>query len=167
MKGMRQDLKLGEKKFTRYRWLPYNSASGQKSLQRQYPGYDPLLIKDLTVSIFKGMHAPLANILKSVNIRCNNPGSLGTGVTGTVAAGQKLTAHWKQCKHALVHVIHPRYSDMLSQGRIGQQLSWSTWPSVPAPATASMGLAKSGSRLITKDWSRGLRTLANGPATPF
>ncbi|KAH7064035.1 glycosyl hydrolase family 61-domain-containing protein [Paraphoma chrysanthemicola] len=64
-------------------WLPYNSASGQKSLQRQYPGYDPLLIKDLT----------------SVNIRCNNAGALGTGVTGTVAAGQKLTAHWKQWTH--------------------------------------------------------------------
>ncbi|KAF2824369.1 hypothetical protein CC86DRAFT_354362 [Ophiobolus disseminans] len=70
-------------------WSPYNSASGQKSIQRQYPGYDPLLIKDLT----------------SVNIRCNNPGVLGTGSTGTIAAGAKLTAHWKQWTHKPAAVL--------------------------------------------------------------
>ncbi|KAF2035251.1 hypothetical protein EK21DRAFT_55134 [Setomelanomma holmii] len=70
-------------------WSPYNSPSGQQSLQRQYPGYDPLLIKDLT----------------TVNIRCNNAGALGTGVSGTVAAGQKLTAHWKQWTHRPASVI--------------------------------------------------------------
>lgn len=37
--------------------------------------------------------------LQTVNIRCNNPGVVGTGVTGTVAAGDKLKAHWKQWTH--------------------------------------------------------------------
>ncbi|KAF1843404.1 lytic polysaccharide monooxygenase, partial [Cucurbitaria berberidis CBS 394.84] len=64
-------------------WSPYNSAAGQKTIQRQYSSYDPLLIKDLS----------------SVNIRCNNAGILGSGVTGTVAAGEKLKAHWKQWTH--------------------------------------------------------------------
>ncbi|EMD88231.1 glycoside hydrolase family 61 protein [Bipolaris maydis ATCC 48331] len=64
-------------------WQPYNDPTGQKSIQRQYSSYDPLLIKDLT----------------TVNIRCNNKGLLGTGVTGTVAAGAKLTTHWKQWTH--------------------------------------------------------------------
>ncbi|CAO2652841.1 Nn.00g022520.m01.CDS01 [Neocucurbitaria sp. VM-36] len=64
-------------------WSPYNSASGQKTLQRQYSSYDPLLIKDLS----------------TVNIRCNNAGALGSGVSGTVAAGDKLKAHWKQWTH--------------------------------------------------------------------
>jgi hypothetical protein len=36
------------------------------------------------------------DISKTVNIRCNNAGALGTGVSGTLAAGDKLTAHWKQ-----------------------------------------------------------------------
>ncbi|EAT80025.2 hypothetical protein SNOG_12727 [Parastagonospora nodorum SN15] len=57
----------------------YQGASGQKTLQRQYSTYDPLVIKDLS----------------TVNIRCNNAGALGTGVSGTLAAGDKLTAHWK------------------------------------------------------------------------
>ncbi|KAH7072414.1 glycosyl hydrolase family 61-domain-containing protein, partial [Paraphoma chrysanthemicola] len=61
-------------------WQPYMSPAGQKSVQRQYSSYNPLMIPDLT----------------TVNIRCNNVGALGTGVTGTIAAGQKLTAHWKQ-----------------------------------------------------------------------
>jgi hypothetical protein len=37
-----------------------------------------------------------ADFSKTVNIRCNNAGALGTGVSGTLAAGDKLTAHWKQ-----------------------------------------------------------------------
>ncbi|EUC44341.1 lytic polysaccharide monooxygenase [Bipolaris oryzae ATCC 44560] len=64
-------------------WEPYNDPAGQKSIQRQYSSYDPLFIKDLT----------------TVNIRCNNKGLLGTGVTGTIAAGSKLTTHWKQWTH--------------------------------------------------------------------
>ncbi|KAL6710979.1 hypothetical protein ACN47E_006854 [Coniothyrium glycines] len=64
-------------------WSPYNSVSSQKSIQRQYSSYDPMLIKDLS----------------SGNIRCNNAGALGTGVTGTVAAGQSIKAHWKQWTH--------------------------------------------------------------------
>ncbi|OAL03566.1 hypothetical protein IQ06DRAFT_333607 [Phaeosphaeriaceae sp. SRC1lsM3a] len=70
-------------------WSPYNSASGQKSLQRQYSTYDPLVIKDLT----------------TVNIRCNNAGALGTGVSGTLAAGDKLIAHWKQWTHRPASVL--------------------------------------------------------------
>jgi hypothetical protein len=30
---------------------PYNSASGQKTIQRQYSSYDPLYIKDLSVRV--------------------------------------------------------------------------------------------------------------------
>ncbi|KAH3915546.1 hypothetical protein HBI56_148730 [Parastagonospora nodorum] len=70
-------------------WSPYNSASGQKTLQRQYSTYDPLVIKDLS----------------TVNIRCNNAGALGTGVSGTLAAGDKLTAHWKQWTHRPASVL--------------------------------------------------------------
>jgi hypothetical protein len=36
---------------TLIRWSPYNSASGQKSIQRQYSTFDPLLTADLSVSI--------------------------------------------------------------------------------------------------------------------
>ncbi|KAL6154764.1 hypothetical protein ACJQWK_01139 [Exserohilum turcicum] len=64
-------------------WLPYNSAAGQKSIQRQYPSFDPLYIKDLS----------------TVNIRCNNAGVLGTGLTGTIAAGATLKTHWAQWTH--------------------------------------------------------------------
>ncbi|KAF2113310.1 cel1 protein precursor [Lophiotrema nucula] len=64
-------------------WSPYNSASGQKSIQRQYSTYDPMLIKDLT----------------TVNIRCNNAGVLGTGQLGSVAAGATIKTHWKQWTH--------------------------------------------------------------------
>jgi hypothetical protein len=41
----------------------------------------------------------VTNLLQTVNIRCNNKGALGTGVTGTIAAGAKLKAHWKQWTH--------------------------------------------------------------------
>ncbi|CAN9080377.1 hypothetical protein AA0121_g580 [Alternaria tenuissima] len=64
-------------------WSPYNSAAGQKTIQRQYSSYDPMYIKDLS----------------TVNIRCNNKGTLGTGVSGTIAAGAKLKTHWKQWTH--------------------------------------------------------------------
>jgi hypothetical protein len=37
--------------------------------------------------------------MQTVNIRCNNKGSLGSGVTGTIAAGAKLRTHWKQWTH--------------------------------------------------------------------
>jgi hypothetical protein len=37
----------------------------------------------------------IANIRQSGNIRCNNAGALGTGVSGTIAAGDKVKAHWK------------------------------------------------------------------------
>lgn len=64
-------------------WSPYNSAGGQKSIQRQYSTFDPLFIKDLTTE----------------NIRCNNKGALGSGLSATVAAGDKIKAHWTQWTH--------------------------------------------------------------------
>jgi len=70
-------------------WQPYQGATGQKTLQRQYFTYDPLYIKDLS----------------TVNIRCNNAGAKGTGVTGKVAAGEKITAHWKQWTHRPASVM--------------------------------------------------------------
>jgi hypothetical protein len=33
------------------RWSPYNPAGTPKTIQRQYPSFDPLLIADLTVSL--------------------------------------------------------------------------------------------------------------------
>ncbi|KAF2271455.1 uncharacterized protein EI97DRAFT_428197 [Westerdykella ornata] len=59
-------------------WQPYNSASGQKSIQRQYSTFDPLLIADLS----------------KVQIRCNNAGALGTGLSATIAAGSTIKATW-------------------------------------------------------------------------
>jgi hypothetical protein len=44
-------------------------------------------------------HVSKSNKAQTVNIRCNNAGALGTGVSGTLAAGDKLTAHWKQWTH--------------------------------------------------------------------
>lgn len=44
-------------------------------------------------------HVSKSNKTQTVNIRCNNAGALGTGVSGTLAAGDKLTAHWKQWTH--------------------------------------------------------------------
>jgi hypothetical protein len=70
-------------------WQPYNSASGQTSIQRQYSTFDPLFIKDLTTT----------------NIRCNNAGTLGTGLSGTIAAGDKIRAHWTQWTHKPASVM--------------------------------------------------------------
>jgi hypothetical protein len=41
---------IGELMLISFRWEPYQSASGQKSLERQYGSYDPLYVKDLSVS---------------------------------------------------------------------------------------------------------------------
>jgi len=69
---------------TKYQgWQPYNSASGQKSIQRQYSSFNPLMIADLT----------------TVNIRCNNGGTLGTGLSASVAAGDKIKTTWTQWTH--------------------------------------------------------------------
>ncbi|KAK6340604.1 hypothetical protein TWF696_008929 [Orbilia brochopaga] len=65
-------------------WSPYNSPSGQSSIERQYSSYDPLLIADLS----------------KINIICNNAGATGTGKTATIAAGSQLTAYWAQWTHA-------------------------------------------------------------------
>ncbi|EPS43036.1 hypothetical protein H072_2971 [Dactylellina haptotyla CBS 200.50] len=65
-------------------WQPYNSPSGQKSIERQYSSFDPLFIADLG----------------KINIICNNAGILGTGLTASIAAGSKITAYWSQWTHA-------------------------------------------------------------------
>ncbi|KAF3906011.1 Endoglucanase-4 [Orbilia brochopaga] len=65
-------------------WSPYNSPSGQSSIERQYSSYDPLMIPDL----------------QKINIICNNAGVTGTGKTATIAAGSQLTAYWAQWTHA-------------------------------------------------------------------
>ncbi|KAF2469642.1 cel1 protein precursor [Lindgomyces ingoldianus] len=70
-------------------WSPYNSASGQTSIQRQYGSFDPLVIADLG----------------KVNIRCNNAGILGTGLTATIAAGSDIKAHWTQWTHRPASVL--------------------------------------------------------------
>jgi len=70
-------------------WQPYNSPSGQSSIQRQYSTFDPLLIKDLS----------------TVNIRCNNPGTLGTGQTASVAAGATIKSTWTQWTHRPASVL--------------------------------------------------------------
>ncbi|KAF2489221.1 hypothetical protein BU16DRAFT_553388 [Lophium mytilinum] len=70
-------------------WQPYNSADGQVSIERQYPGYNPLLLADLT----------------TVNLRCNNPGLTGTGVSATVKAGDTILAHWTQWTHRPASVL--------------------------------------------------------------
>ncbi|KAF2791072.1 carbohydrate-binding module family 1 protein [Melanomma pulvis-pyrius CBS 109.77] len=64
-------------------WQPYNSASGQSSIQRQYASFNPLMIPDLT----------------TVNIRCNNAGILGTGLNAAVAAGATIKTKWTQWTH--------------------------------------------------------------------
>ncbi|KAF2805923.1 uncharacterized protein BDZ99DRAFT_510880 [Mytilinidion resinicola] len=70
-------------------WQPYNSADGQVSIEREYPGYNPLLLADLT----------------TVNMRCNNPGLTGTGVSATVAAGDTIKAQWTQRTHSPASVL--------------------------------------------------------------
>ncbi|KAJ6262566.1 hypothetical protein Dda_3377 [Drechslerella dactyloides] len=65
-------------------WQPYNSPSGQKSIERQYSSFDPLMIPDLA----------------RINILCNNAGVFGTGLTATIAAGSQITAYWPQWTHA-------------------------------------------------------------------
>ncbi|KAF2002228.1 carbohydrate-binding module family 1 protein [Amniculicola lignicola CBS 123094] len=70
-------------------WSPYNSASGQKSIQRQYSTFDPLLTADLSKAV----------------IRCNNPGVTGTGLSATVAAGATIKTHWVQWTHRPASVM--------------------------------------------------------------
>ncbi|KAF2636742.1 hypothetical protein P280DRAFT_501017 [Massarina eburnea CBS 473.64] len=70
-------------------WQPYNSASGQSTIQRQYSTFDPILVAGIS----------------TVNIRCNNAGILGTGPIGTVAAGGTIKAHWTQWTHRPTSVM--------------------------------------------------------------
>lgn len=67
------------------------------------------------------------DISQTVNIRCNNAGALGTGVMGTIAAGDKLTAHWKQVSRPFTTLLLSKTNDIsvdtssrLSNGLHGQ-----------------------------------------------
>ncbi|KAJ3545785.1 hypothetical protein NMY22_g2296 [Coprinellus aureogranulatus] len=64
-------------------WQPYNSASGQKSIERPYSSYDPIL------STSAGTFA------------CNNGGQASGGqLSANVRAGSVVTAKWNQWTHA-------------------------------------------------------------------
>jgi len=62
-------------------WQPYNSASGQSTIQRQYSSFDPILTPTGT------------------NIRCNNQGQTSQ-LSAPINAGDKITAVWTQWTHA-------------------------------------------------------------------
>ncbi|KAF4616320.1 hypothetical protein D9613_008379 [Agrocybe pediades] len=60
-------------------WAPYNSPTGQTSIQRPWSTYNP--IQDATAS----------------TLACNDDGTSGAlQLTATVAAGSKITAYWNQ-----------------------------------------------------------------------
>jgi cellulase len=60
-------------------WQPYNSPSGQSSIQRPWSSYNP--IQDATAS----------------TLACNDDGSSPSGQkTATVSAGSPITAYWNQ-----------------------------------------------------------------------
>ncbi|KAI0337327.1 hypothetical protein BDW22DRAFT_1340024 [Trametopsis cervina] len=60
-------------------WQPYNSPSGQTTIQRPWSSYNP--IQDATAT----------------TIACNDDGTSGAlQLTATVAAGSKITAYWNQ-----------------------------------------------------------------------
>ncbi|KAF9533993.1 cellulose-growth-specific protein [Crepidotus variabilis] len=64
-------------------WQPYNSASGQSSIERPYSTYDPIL------SVSSG------------SLSCNDNGQAsGSQLSATVAAGSTITAKWSQWTHA-------------------------------------------------------------------
>jgi len=64
------------------RFQPYNSPTGQTTIQRQYSSYDPL-------------YSPTDGSLK-----CNKPGTGPAAKVATVAAGSTITAKWSQWTHA-------------------------------------------------------------------
>ncbi|KAF5374500.1 hypothetical protein D9615_009110 [Tricholomella constricta] len=64
-------------------WSPYNSPTGQTSIERPYSTYDPIL-------------SPTAS-----TISCNNNGQAGPNqLSATVPAGTSITAKWTQWTHA-------------------------------------------------------------------
>ncbi|KAF8055563.1 cellulose-growth-specific protein [Lyophyllum atratum] len=64
-------------------WSPYNSPTGQTSVERPYSSYDPIL-------------SPTASTMS-----CNNNGQAGPlQLSATVAAGTAITAKWNQWTHA-------------------------------------------------------------------
>ena len=60
-------------------WQPYNSPTGQTTIQRPWSSYNPITdAADATIS-------------------CNDDGTSGAlQLTGTVAAGTAITAYWNQ-----------------------------------------------------------------------
>jgi hypothetical protein len=70
----------------KYRFVPYNSPTGQKSIQREWDSYNPLL-------------DPTADVLM-----CNTNGAFGSNVA-TVAAGTEITAYWNVWPHSIGPVL--------------------------------------------------------------
>ncbi|KAL5478374.1 hypothetical protein ACEPAI_2558 [Sanghuangporus weigelae] len=63
-------------------FTPYNTATGQTTIQRQWATYDP--IEDVT----------------SEYMACNNPGTIvDPQLTATVTAGSNITAFWENWPH--------------------------------------------------------------------
>ncbi|KAF9484800.1 glycoside hydrolase family 61 protein [Pholiota conissans] len=64
-------------------WQPYNSATGQSSIERPYSSYDPIL--SVSASTFS----------------CNDNGQASAGqLSATVPAGTTIVAKWPQWTHA-------------------------------------------------------------------
>ncbi|KDR68577.1 hypothetical protein GALMADRAFT_146231 [Galerina marginata CBS 339.88] len=64
-------------------WQPYNTPTGQTSIERPYSSYDPILS------------------VSAATFSCNNNGqSSGAQLSATVAAGTSITAKWTQWTHA-------------------------------------------------------------------
>ncbi|KAF5326685.1 hypothetical protein D9619_003963 [Psilocybe cf. subviscida] len=64
-------------------WQPYNSPTGQTSIERPYSSYDPILS------------------VSASTLSCNNNGQAsGAQLSATVPAGTSITAKWPQWTHA-------------------------------------------------------------------
>ncbi|TFK71510.1 cellulose-growth-specific protein [Pluteus cervinus] len=64
-------------------WQPYNSPTGQSTIERPYSSYDPILS------------------VSAATFSCNNNGASGAGQkSATVRAGASITAKWSQWTHA-------------------------------------------------------------------
>ncbi|TFK66807.1 cellulose-growth-specific protein [Pluteus cervinus] len=69
-------------------WQPYNSPTGQSTIERPYSSYDPIL--NVSASTFS----------------CNNNGASGGGQkSATIRAGANVTAKWSPWTHALGPVM--------------------------------------------------------------
>ncbi|KAG9191848.1 lytic cellulose monooxygenase (C1-hydroxylating) [Alternaria panax] len=84
-------------------WSPYNSAAGQKTIQRQYSTYDPMYIKDL--SVIDAAHVTAVKIFEQGLISGTQNAGIWAGdaildtlyatvtIPATLAAGSYLVRH--------------------------------------------------------------------------